>query len=68
MKKRKKERVHNIYLFTDTKKGAFVHELIEEFLIHQYIIFKRNRYSSAHLIERGSERVFFFFLLEEVKS
>ena len=44
MKERKKERVGNIYLFTDTKKGAFVRELIEELLIHQSIIFKRNRY------------------------
>ena len=43
-RKKQRERVGNIYLFTDTKKGAFVHELIEESLIHQYIIFKRNRY------------------------
>ena len=50
---------------------TFVHDLVEELLIHQYIIFKRNRYSSVRLIERGSERVFLFlflFLLEEVKS
>ena len=72
MKERKKERVGNIYLFTDTKKGAFVHELKEESFIHQYIIFKRNKYNSVHLIERGSERGFLFLLLllllEEVKS
>ena len=50
---------------------TFVHDLVEESLIHQYIIFKRNRYSSVCLIEGGSERVFLFlflFLLEEVKS
>ena len=39
---------------------TFVHDLIEELLIHQYIIFKRNRYSSVRLIERGSEIVFCF--------
>ena len=60
-KQRERERVGNIYLFTNTKKGAFVHELIEESLTHQYIIFKRNKYSSVHLIERGSERGFFSF-------
>ena len=65
MKQRNKERerVGNIYLFANTKKGAFVHELIEESLTHQYIIFKRNKYSCVRLIERGSERVFFFFFL-----
>ena len=41
---------------------TFVHDLVEELLIHQYIIFKRNRYSSVRLIERGSERVFFVFV------
>ena len=60
MKERKKERVGNIYLFTDTKKRAFVHELKEESFIHQYIIFKGNRYNRVRLIERGSERVFVF--------
>ena len=59
-RERERERVGNIYLFTDTKKGAFVHELIEESLTHQYIIFKRNRYNSVRLIERASERVFVF--------
>ena len=39
---------------------TFVHDLVDELLIHQYIIFKRNRYSSVRLIERGSERVFCF--------
>ena len=44
-RKKQRERVGNIYLFTNTKKGAFVHELKEESLIHQYIIFKRNKYA-----------------------